>query len=120
MEKRTLVIGASPNPERFSNRAINALVSRCFPVVAVGLREGIVRGVTIQKPFPELENIHTVTLYVGPLHQPFYYNFVIQLEPQRVIFNPGTENPDFEFLLREKGIEIVWDCTLVMLANGTY
>ncbi len=120
MENRTLVIGASPNPDRFSNRAIHALVSRYFPVEAIGLREGVVNGVTIQKPFPVLKDIHTVTLYVGPRNQPFYYDYILQLAPERVIFNPGTENPELEHLLEEKGIGIVFDCTLIMLSSGTY
>lgn len=120
MEKKTLVIGASPNPERFSYRAVKSLVNHNVPVIAMGLREGVISGVNIQKPFPWEDGIDTVTLYVGPLHQPYYYNYILDLLPRRVIFNPGTENPEFQEMLERKGVETVNACTLVMLVNDEY
>lgn len=120
MIKRTLVIGASPNPDRYSNRAMRSLARNDFPVVACGLRGGFVNGIKIEKPFPDARDIHTITMYIGPRKQSFYYNFIYDLAPRRVIFNPGTENPEFEELLRGRGIEVVSDCTLILLANGEY
>jgi uncharacterized protein len=121
MEKKlTLVLGASPNPERFSYAAIFKLVKNEMPVVAVGLREGDIRGVPIQKPFPAFEGIDTITLYVGPKNLAVYYDYILGLKPRRVIFNPGTENEEFEKRLTESGVEVVRDCTLVMLNRGTY
>jgi uncharacterized protein len=119
-EKKTLVIGASLKPERYSNKAISKLVKCNVPVVAVGLREGEVSGVRIMKPFPEVSGIHTVTLYVGPRNQPFWFEFILGVKPKRVIFNPGTYNEDLVLKLRETGAEIVEDCTLVMLGNNTF
>lgn len=119
-DRKTLIIGASPNPERFSHRAIKSLVAHSFPVVAVGLRDGVVSGITIQKPFPDTDGIDTVSLYVGKIHQPFYYDFILKLAPRRVIFNPGTENKELESLLHAQGIETISDCTLVMLVNNDY
>ena len=117
---KTLVIGASTNPERYSNMAIRALKSHQHEVVALAKRTGEVAGVPIQTDFPVNELIHTVTLYVGPQHQPEYYQQVIDLHPERVIFNPGTENFEFAEMLELKGIETIEGCTLVMLSTGQY
>ncbi len=119
MNKKTLVIGASENPARYSNRAIHALRQNKHEVVALAKRNGRVEDVDITTQFPE-ENIHTVSLYVGPQRQPEYYSPVLELKPERVIFNPGTENDEFISLLEEKGIEAVEACTLVMLSIGNY
>jgi len=120
MAKTTLVLGASTNPDRYSYMAIKSLVVNQHDVFAVGLREGKVLGIPIQRPFPVIPSIHTVTIYVGQQNQPMYYDFVLGLNPRRVIFNPGSENRDFEQMLREKGIDVLHACTLVMLQQGTY
>lgn len=120
MKKKTLVIGASENPARYSNIAINRLVSHNQPTVAIGLKEGNVAGVPIEKGEKAFEDIHTVTLYLGPQRQEQYYDYVLSLEPKRVIFNPGTENPVFYKLLQEAGIEIEVACTLVLLSTNQY
>ena len=119
-EKITLVLGASPRPERYSYSAVKKLLAFHIPVIAVGLREGEIMGVAIHKLFPEISEIHTVTLYVGTKNQPVYSDYILKLHPQRVIFNPGTENPEFEKILRDRGIEVVRGCTLIMLDQGTY
>ena len=118
--KTTVVIGASENPERYSNRVIRMLHHQNIPFVAIGLKEGKIDGVKIQSGFPKVENVDTVTLYVGPAHQPQYYNYIIGLKPERVIFNPGTENPEFEKKVKEAGIEVLEACTLTMLTVGNY
>jgi len=93
--RKTLVIGASENPDRYSEKAIRALVSHNHEVVAIGLREGKVAGVYFDSQKKEFNNIDTVTLYVGPKNQQEYYNYILDLKPRRVIFNPGTENLEF-------------------------
>lgn len=118
--KKTLVIGASENPERYSAKAINALVSHNHEVVAIGLREGEVAGVPFNSHKEEFANIDTVTLYVGPKNQPEYYKYIIGLNPRRVIFNPGTENTEFIEQLKALGIYPEIACTLVLLATGQY
>lgn len=120
MLKSTLVLGASPNPERFSYLATRKLSLKNYPVFAVGLREGEINGVKIQLPFPVFFDIHTVTLYVGQKNQPVYYDYILYMRPKRVIFNPGAENDEFERMLEERGIETVRGCTLVMLSIGEY
>lgn len=122
-----MVIGASLKPERYSNKAILRLQSNNHPVIAVGLREGEVGGVeiitfdTAAKNVESLkENLDTITLYLNPERQEAYYDFLISLEPKRVIFNPGTENPVFYKKLQEKGIEVDAACTLVLLATDQY
>jgi len=119
-EKKTLVLGASPNESRYSNMAVRRLREAGHPVVAVGLREGTIADVSIQQGLPALEGIHTVTLYVGPDHQPAYYDYLMALRPQRIVFNPGTENTELLRLARENGIETEIGCTLVMLTARTY
>lgn len=120
MNKKTLVIGASENPERYSHKAILALQKHEHDVVALAKRTGQVNGVQIQTHFPVEEELNTVTLYVGAKHQPHYYKHIIDLKPKRVIFNPGTENTEFATLLTENGIEAEEACTLVLLSIGNY
>ncbi|WP_321368312.1 CoA-binding protein [uncultured Draconibacterium sp.] len=120
MSKRTLVIGASENPARYSNKAILALRRNNHEVLGLAKRKGLVEDVAIQTNFPEQENIHTVTLYVGPQHQSEYYADIIRMKPQRVIFNPGTENPEFAEKLEVNNIDAEEACTLVLLSIGNY
>lgn len=118
--KKTLVIGASEKPDRYSNKAIRALVAHQHEVLALGLRKGEVAGVSFDSEKKAFENIDTVTLYVGPQNQPEYYDYIIGLKPNRVIFNPGTENPEFISALEAVGIYPEIACTLVLLATGQY
>lgn len=118
--KKTLVIGASENPERYSNKAIRALLSHNHDVVALGIKNGSVEGVKFHTEKEPFENIDTVTLYVGPRNQPEYYSYIIGLKPRRVIFNPGTENPEFMSQLNDAGIYPEVACTLVLLATGQF
>ena len=118
--KTTLVLGASTNPERYSNLAVKKLLKYEFPVCAVGLREGEIDGVKINSPGTPFEQIHTVTLYVGPKNQQPYYDYIIGLAPKRVIFNPGTQNVELEKKLREAGIQVTHACTLIMLSNHLF
>jgi predicted CoA-binding protein len=117
--KRTLVIGASENPERYSNIAINMLRDYKYDVVAVGNKTGQLRDVQIVREMPT-SGIHTVTLYVSAKNQAIFIAPILALKPVRVIFNPGTENPEFEQALRINGIETIEACTLVMLRTGQY
>ncbi|WP_452220281.1 CoA-binding protein [Lacinutrix salivirga] len=120
MSKKTLVIGASLKPNRYSNIAINRLVSYNHEVVAFGLREGEVAGVTIETELKPYDAIDTVTLYLNPQRQKEYYNYIISLSPKRVLFNPGTENPEFYKLLRDHNIAFEEACTLVLLSINQY
>ena len=120
MKKKTLVLGASTNPERFSYMAVRKLKYANISVVAVGLREGEISGVRIEKPFPKFEDIHTVTIYIGPKNLTAYYDYIIGLQPKRVIFNPGTESPAFAETLSSAGVEVVHACTLIMISSNQY
>jgi hypothetical protein len=117
---KTLVLGASQKPERYSYLAIRSLRKHGIEVIAIGARKGLVDDVEIQTELQNISDIHTVTLYLGPRNQIPYYSYILNLKPKRIIFNPGTENPDLEKLARENGIDVVEGCTLVMLSNGTY
>ena len=118
--KKTLVLGASPDPSRYSHAAVHQLRDKGHEVVAVGKRTGTVADVTIVQEPPQLDDIHTVTLYLAPAHQPPMYDYILQLKPQRIIFNPGTENRELAQLAKAQGIETVQACTLVMLSVGLY
>ena len=118
--KKTLVIGASLKEIRYSNIAIHRLRAYNHEVVAIGLREGIVVDVPITKEKVPFKAIDTVTLYLNPSRQEEYYEYIISLEPKRVIFNPGTENPDFYALLQTNGIPYEVSCTLVLLGTNQY
>tara|TARA_R110002051_G_scaffold105500_1_gene178442 strand:- start:12100 stop:12462 length:363 start_codon:yes stop_codon:yes gene_type:complete len=118
--KKTLVIGASLKPERYSYMAIKRLVEKSIETQAFGVKEGLVFGVPIKTNFKDFYDIHTVTLYLNPKRQVAYYKQIIGLHPKRIIFNPGTENPEFYTLLKDKGIQVEIACTLVLLATNQY
>jgi len=120
MNKKTLVIGASLKPERYSNIAINRLVNYNHEVVAFGLREGQVAGVDIDTDLMPYKDLDTVTLYLNSQRQKEYYDYIIGLNPKRVIFNPGTENPEFQNMLKDKDIYFEEACTLVLLGTNQY
>jgi uncharacterized protein len=120
MSKSTLVIGASTNATRYSFLAINRLREHGHPVYALGLRAGRVGDVDIFTEHKFFSDIHTVTLYVGPNHQDNIRDYVIGLNPSRVIFNPGTEDDFFQSLLRKANIPFEEACTLVMLGTDQY
>ncbi|MEM6686780.1 MAG: CoA-binding protein [Bacteroidota bacterium] len=117
---KTLVLGASTKSHRFSHKAVQRLVANQHEVVAFGLKEGEISGVTIDTELVQYEDIHTVTLYINPTVQEAYYEYIFSLQPERIIFNPGTENPSFLEKLQEKDIKPVTACTLVMLASNQY
>lgn len=118
--KKTLVLGASTKPSRYSYLAMNRLSAHQHPVVGIGLREGKVGNVNIFTGQPPLEDVDTVTLYLNPANQKPYYNYILSLKPRRIIFNPGTENNELEEMARKSGIEPMEACTLVMLSTRQY
>lgn len=120
MPKKTVIIGASENPSRYSYLAANMLTSKGHEVVLIGLRKGFINGIEIQTGHPEIENVNTVTMYIRPELQGPLYNYILSLKPSRIIFNPGTENSEFSKLAVEKGIEVDNACTLVLLSIGKY
>ncbi|MGB0977894.1 MAG: CoA-binding protein [Croceimicrobium sp.] len=117
---KTLVVGASPKPERYSNKALLMLHAHGFETEALGLRAVPYQQGMIEKGRPEYQNIDTISLYLGPRHQAEYFDYLISLAPRRVIFNPGTENPEFYKRLDEAGIAYELACTLVLLSTGQY
>lgn len=120
MNKKTLVLGASLKPERYSNIAIHRLVSHNHQVVAFGLKGGNVAGVEIDTHVVPYKDVHTITLYLNPERQKAYYNYIISLQPKRVLFNPGTENSELQNLLKQNNIFFEEACTLVLLGTNQY
>lgn len=118
--RKTLVMGASPNPSRYSFLAVRLLNQHQIETVAFGLKSGDINGVVITKLLPQENNIDTVTLYLNPTNQIPYVDYIMKLKPRRVIFNPGTENQEFADELKKHGIEPIEACTLVMLNTGQY
>jgi predicted CoA-binding protein len=118
--KKTVVLGASPNPGRYSNIAVNKLTAYRHPVVAIGQRQGKIGNVEIQTGQPMQDEVDTITLYLNPTNQKPFYDYILSLSPKRIIFNPGTENDELERLAEQKGIETMEACTLVMLSTGQY
>lgn len=118
--KKTVVLGASPNVSRVSNQAVHRLQMAGHEVVPVGIREGEIAGIAIQKGQPEVEEVDTITMYLGAKNQPQYYEYILGLHPKRIIFNPGAENSELYDLAKQKGIEAENVCTLVLLSVGAY
>ena len=120
LKKKTLVLGASANPERYSYLAINRLHTAGHPVVAIGKKKSMVNGVEITTDKPAANDIDTVTLYLNPANQKAYYNYILSLKPKRIIFNPGTENPELYDLAKANNIRPMEACTLVLLSTGQF
>lgn len=120
MSQRTLVLGASTNPSRYSNIAIHRLRKQNIEVEAFGIKSGNVMDVSIDTERKKYNNLDTVTLYLNPKRQEEYYDYLLELKPRRVIFNPGTENTELISLLQKNGIETEVACTLVLLSMNQY
>ena len=119
-KKKTLVLGASDNPSRYSYLAVKRLRNHGHPVVAIGRKHSFIEEIEINTEKIQWDNIDTVTLYLNPTHQTEYYDYILSLHPQRIIFNPGAENNELALLAREKNIEILEACTLVLLSTNQY
>lgn len=117
---KTLVLGASLNPNKYSHFVIQRLLSSDNQVFAIGSREGEINGIKITTKKIRFLNVHTVTLYLNLKRQKDYYNYIISLQPKRVIFNPGTENPEFYSILEDNNIDFEVACTLTLLATNQY
>ncbi|EHQ25380.1 CoA-binding protein [Mucilaginibacter paludis] len=118
--KKTLVLGATPDASRYAYLAANRLVQNGHDIINVGIKAGEVAGVPIEKPEAVHTDVDTVTLYIGTKNQPPLYQYILDTKPKRIIFNPGTENPELENLASEHGIETLEACTLVLLSIGQY
>ena len=120
MQKNTVVLGASENTDRYSNMAVKKLVAHKHPVTAIGNKTGVINDIQILKDKPVLNDVDTVTLYLNPQNQKPYYDYILSLNPKRIIFNPGTENDELEKLAAKKGIATMDACTLVLLSTNQY
>lgn len=122
MNKKTVIIGATTNPSRYAYLAASMLTEYKHEIVPLGIKKGEVYGkqILLINERPIVNDVDTVTLYIGPQHQPEHYNYILSLKPKRVIFNPGTENEEFEKLLATAGTETLEACTLVMLRSNQY
>ena len=119
-KNRTLIIGASPDPSRYSHMAMERLIAHGHPVEGIGRHDFFFRNFFMGREMKTWPDIDTVTIYVGPKHQPEYYAYILSLKPRRIIFNPGTENPEFAAMAEKEGIMTLEACTLVMLSTGQY
>ena len=119
-KKKTLVLGASANPSRYSHLALQRLRSHQHPVVAIGKNKGMVGDIVIETEKKQWKDVDTVTLYLNPANQKEYYDYILSLKPRRIIFNPGAENEELAKLASDKQILPVEACTLVMLTTNQY
>jgi len=119
-DKKTLVLGASPNPSRYSFKAIHKLLKHGHSIIPMGIKKAEIADMQIVTNRPNFTDIHTITMYIGIRLQPQYYEYLISLNPKRIIFNPGTENIEFMNLCKENNIEVVEHCTLIMLNDGIF
>lgn len=120
INKKTLVLGASTNPSRYSYLAVNKLREKGHDVIAIGKHIGKVKDVEIIAEQKPIDNLDTVTLYLNADHQKQYYQYILSQNPKRIIFNPGAENVELAAMAKEKGIMPQEACTLVLLSTGQY
>ena len=118
--KKTIVLGATPNPDRYAYRATVRLKEKGHEVIPLGNKKGEISGIKIENSTPQYEGVDTITLYLNPDNQKSYYDYIFSLKPKRIIFNPGTENFELIRMAKEKGIETEIACTLVMLSINDY
>ncbi|WP_111669645.1 CoA-binding protein [Algoriphagus litoralis] len=120
--KKTLIVGATTNQTRYAFTAAGMFADRELEFIPIGIKKGEVFGREILdlRAKPDLKDIHTITLYIGPSHQDEWMDYLISLNPKRIIFNPGTENPFFFTAAKAAGIEVVPACNLVMLSTGQF
>lgn len=121
-DKKTVIIGASTNPSRYAYLAAERLHNNQIPFVLIGIKKGLVFGQEIQdiRARPHIEQVHTVTLYLSPANQTDWLEYILSLKPQRIVFNPGTENQQFIAMAEAQNIECLQACTLVMIGAGNY
>ncbi len=120
MKKKTVVIGASPKSDRYSNRAVRMLKKNAHDTIALGFEKENIEDTPIETDWKKYEDVDTVTLYLNPQRQKEYYDYILALKPKRIIFNPGTENDELEQLAKANNIQPVEACTLVLLSTGQY
>lgn len=115
------VLGASPKPERYSNKAIRLLLQHNHKVIPVHPAIDTVEGLLVSKSLIEIEQpVDTLTLYISEKLSTPLMDEIIQLKPGRVIFNPGTENPELYKALSAADIPFEEACTLVLLNSGQF
>lgn len=121
-KKKTVIVGSSTNKGRYAWLAAQMLDEYGYPFVPLGIKKGDVLGREILdiRTRPAIEDVDTITLYLSPVHQKEWYEYLLNLEPTRIIFNPGTENEEFERLARERGVEVMQACTLVLLRSKQF
>lgn len=117
---KTVVLGASPDSSRYSYKCVKSLIRHGHNAVPVGKKSGIIEDIEILTGQPQIENVHTVALYLSAANQKDYYEYIFSLNPARIIFNPGTHNPELINLAKEKGIKVVVDCALLLLNSDSY
>lgn len=117
---KVMVLGASPNKRRFSHTCVKSLIRYGYEVIPVGIKSGEINGKEIISGKPNVKDLHTVTIYLNQRNQEEYYDYIINQNPHRIILNPGAENPRLKELAQKNDIEVVEDCTLVMLNSGIF
>ncbi len=120
MIKKTLILGASENPERYAYKAAHSLIAHKHTIINIGIKKGEVAGEIIHIDKPVFSDIDTITLYIGAKNQLEWYDYILAIKPKRIVFNPNTENPELKSLAEKQGIETIEACTLVMLSIGNY
>lgn len=118
--KKTLVLGASDNPTRYSYLAINRLRASGHPVEGIGREKMRVADIDVDRLKKPFQNIDTVTIYLNPERQKEYYDYILSLHPKRLIFNPGAENKELFEIAKAANIQTMEACTLVLLSTGQF
>lgn len=113
---RVLILGATNNPDRYAYKAAHRLINSGHEIIPVGIKKGDLFGVNIINNKLIQDDIDTITLYLGQKNQIEWYDYILDTKPRRVIFNPGAENQELEFKLKDQGVLVENNCTLVMLS----
>ena len=118
---KVAVLGASPKEDRYANKVLHKLADKGHEAIGVNPAQPAIPGFQVVKSLEELpSDVHTLTMYVGPERSTPLGDAILAQGFQRVIFNPGAENPDLERRLEQAGVEVLEACSLVMLSTGQW
>jgi uncharacterized protein len=117
---KTVVLGASPDFSKYSYKCVKSLIRHGHEAIPVGKNPGKIEGIEILTGTPQIPDVHTITLYLSPANQKEYYDYILSLNPSRIIFNPGTHNQELIDLAKEEDITVVVDCSLLLLNSDSF
>ncbi|MGM0612939.1 MAG: CoA-binding protein [Bacteroidota bacterium] len=119
-DKKTIVLGVSPDPKKRAHRVCKKLMEKGHTIVPLGIREGKVNNIPIITNTNNPQKAHTIVIFLRASRQKAWLSYILASNPKRIIFNPGSENPELVEIAKEREIDVLYGCTLLMLSSNRY